>query len=303
MKHARPLKVGDTIGIAAPASPFDRNEFKHGVTALEHMGFKVFYQHDIFDQERYLAGSDARRAAELTALFQNAKIDAIMFARGGYGSQRIIPLLNADLLRAHPKPVIGFSDITALLNFLRQSCAMPTFYGPVLTMLAKHKEEMTAERLKAAITAGGPLGGLPRGESRVLREGEAAGKLVGGCLSLLASSMGTPYELQSDGAILFIEEVGEKVYVIDRMLTQLKNAGVFARARGVIVGSIVQQEGEKHDLEAMLKDVLGEFSGPVITDFPAGHTHPFVTLPLGVEVQLVARPDTISVTVAEGAFA
>lgn len=300
MKRARPLKPGDTIGIAAPASPFDRGEFKRGVTLLEKMGFNVFHRKDIFDQNRYLAGTDERRAEELTELFQNPRIKAIMFARGGYGSQRVIPLLDPDIIMAHPKPVIGFSDLTALLTFLRQVCSVPTFYGPVLTMLGKFKEEVTAEQLAVALTAEDSMGELPIGDSKVIREGAAEGKLVGGCLSIICSSMGTPYQLDAGDAVLFIEDVGEKLYAIDRMLTQLKNAHVLDSVRGVIVGSIVLDGSEPYDLESTVVDVLSNFQGPIVMNFPAGHTHPFVTLPLGTSVRIEANGDTPPTLCATG---
>lgn len=286
MKNGHPLKLGDTIGIAAPASPFDRNEFKRGVHTLEKMGFNVFFRKDIFDQNRYLAGTDERRASELTELFQNSKIRAIMFARGGYGSQRIVPLLETGIIQSHPKPVIGFSDITALLTYLRQDCTVPTFYGPVLTMLGKYKEDMTASYLLKALTATESQENLPCGDSVVIKEGAARGPLVGGCLSIICSSIGTPYELKPDNSILFIEDIGEKLYAIDRMLTQLKNTGLFKRVKGIIIGTIVLDGGEHYELNSTIKDVLRDFNGPIISNFPAGHTHPFVTLPFGTDIEL-----------------
>ncbi len=304
MKRARPLKQGDTIGIAAPSSPFDKGEFKRGIHILEKLGFNVHHRKDIFDQNRYLAGTDERRAEELTQLFQDPKIAAIMFARGGYGSQRIIPLLEEQVISAHPKPVVGFSDLTALLAYARQSCGLPTFYGPVLTLLGKNKEDITAERLAAALTTAGPLGQLPSGDAQTLRPGSAEGVLVGGCLSLISSSLKTPYELQTEGAILFIEEIGEKMYSIDRMLTQIKNAGMLRGVRGVIVGSIVPHEGEPYDLPSILAEIFADFEGPIVTNFPAGHTHPFVTLPLGVTTRVDASAGGApSITATQGAFA
>jgi len=284
MKHAHVLHKGDTVGIAASASPFDRNEFKKGLKTLEGMGFSVYHRNDIFDQTRYLAGSDKRRAEELMELFCNMKIRAILFARGGYGSQRIIPLLDAGIIRNHPKPLIGFSDVTALLTFLRQQCSTPTFYGPVVSTLGKECDPLTSEYLMRALTTEGPLGQMPTGRAKVLKPGRAEGAFVGGCLSLINSSMGTPYELKTDDAILFIEEIGEKVYVLDRMLTQLKNSGRLSGVRGIVFGSIVTQAGEPHDVHTMIQDVLDDFKGPVIVDYPAGHTNPFVTLPLGARL-------------------
>lgn len=289
MTQARALKPGDTIGIAAPASPFDRAKFLKGIHALERLGFAAFYRHDIFDQNRYLAGTDARRALELTELICNRSVAAVMFARGGYGSQRIIPLLDLQRLREHQKPVVGFSDLTALLAFLRQGAAFPTLYGPVVTQLGQAKGSFTGEALLRALTTPGPLGTMPMGEAKAIRPGRASGPLVGGCLSLINSSLGTPYEIDAQGAILFIEEVNEKVYVLDRMLTQLKNSGVLGRAAGVVFGSIVPPADEPHDVEHMVRDVLADFAGPVIWGYPAGHLDEFVTLPLGAIAELEAN--------------
>jgi len=289
MSTPKALVKGDVIGIAASASPFDRNEFKKGIHILKEMGFDVYYREDIFDQSRYLAGTDKRRAEELMELFARSEIKAIMFARGGYGSQRIIPLLNKNVFIRHRKPIIGFSDITALLTFLRQEFSIPTFYGPVVTTLGKNPNPFTKNSLVEALTVNECPRELPTGNSIVLKEGEAKGPLVGGCLSLINSSMGTLYELKTDSSILFIEEVGEKVYVLDRMLTQLKNAGKLKDVVGIIFGSIVLKEAEEYDIKTMIMDVLYDFNGPIIMDYPAGHTSEFVTLPLGAQVHLECR--------------
>lgn len=291
MNGLRALKPGDTIGIAAASSPFDRSRFMKGVHALEKLGFKTHYRRDIFDQNRYLAGTDSRRAEELVELMKSRDIQAVMFARGGYGSQRIIPLLKKDELSPHPKPVIGFSDLTALLMFLRQSCSIPTFYGPVITQLGSAKESNTGEALLRALTTKGPLGNVATSKAKVLKTGRVEGRFVGGCLSLINSSMGTPYELNADGAVLFLEDVNEKIYALDRMLTQLKNGGMFKTVRGIIFGAIVPPPDEPYDVEAMVRDVLSNFDGPIVLGFPAGHTDDFVTLPMGVDAELVATHD------------
>jgi len=132
------------------------------------------------------------------------------------------------------------------------------------------------------------MGEIPVNGAKILKAGKAQGTLVGGCLSLINSSMGTPYELKTKDSVLFIEDVGEKVYVLDRMLTQLKNSGKFQDVRGIVFGSIITQEGEPHDVPTMIKDVFSEFEGPVVIDYPAGHTKKFVTLPLGAEFSLDA---------------
>lgn len=303
MKYVHPLKQGDTIGIAAPASPFDRTKFTKGVRALENLGFKVFYRGDIFDQSRYLAGTDKRRADEFLELTSSRNISAIMFARGGYGSQRIIPMLDEKILREHPKPVIGFSDITALLNYLRQTCGTPTFYGPVLTQLGTIKEQDTFDGLLRALTTSGPLGDVSTPSLKVVKEGRAKGPIVGGCLTLINSSIGTPYELKTDNSILFIEEVNEKVYVIDRMLTQLNNSGLLGRTAGIIFGSIIPHKEEPYDPWPTIFEVLKDFKGPIVKGFPAGHIDNFTTIQMGAEMEIDAtNPDVPRLTYTSGLF-
>ena len=287
--RVRALNPGDSIGIAAPASPFDRGRFMKGVGALKKLGFQAVYRNDIFDQNRYLAGTDERRSKEFMDFMCDDKISAIMFARGGYGCQRVIPLLDLEKLKKHPKPVIGFSDITALLTFLQQAAGVPTFYGPVMTQLGGIKGEVTGKALFRALTTKGTLGPMPVGEAHTIKPGRATGKLAGGCLSLINSGMGTPYELITSESILFIEETGEKVYVLDRMLTQLKNSGKLDSVQGVVFGSLIPVENEPHDVEAMIQELFAGFDGPVIAGFPAGHSDKFVTLPLGAEVSLQAQ--------------
>ncbi|MDO8527085.1 MAG: LD-carboxypeptidase [Deltaproteobacteria bacterium] len=296
----QPLKEGDLIGIAAPSSPFDKQLFKQGVTLLQKMGFEVWYREDIFSQERYLAGSDKRRAQELTELFTKKEVKAILFARGGYGSQRVIPHLDPILLKKNKKPVVGFSDITALLTFLRQDCQTPTLYGPVLTQLGGSFVDRTCRSLKYNLTEKKSLEPFDLSECKIVEEGIAKGKLVGGCLSLITSSMGTPYELNTENSILFFEDTGEKVYALDRMLTQLKNAGKLKTVKGIIIGSLEPKEEEVHSIDTMIKDLLADFDGPIISHFPSGHTKDFVTLPFGVEVAI--ETETLKLYFEESAF-
>lgn len=283
---ATSLKKGDCIGIAAASSPFDKNLFKHGVALLKKSGFEVYHREDIFSQERYLAGSDQRRAEELTELFLKTSVKAILFARGGYGAQRIIPHLTPKLLKKHKKPVVGFSDITPLLTFLRQEAEIPCVYGPVITQLGNKPSEQTLERLLAILTRQEPYPPVDLSEGLIIRQGNADGPLIGGCLSLINTSMGTPYELKMEKGIFFFEDTNEKVYALDRMLTQLKNAGKFGRLQGVLIGSLDPHEKETHSCEAMLRDIFKDFEGPVVAGFPAGHTNDFVSLPMGVSVTL-----------------
>ncbi len=296
------LKKGDVIGIAAPASPFDRNKFNKGIRALEALGFKTFYRKDIFDQNRYFAGTETRRALEFMELMENPDVRAIMFARGGYGSQRVIPFLDAKAIEAKKKPVIGFSDITALLAYLRQSAGVPTMYGPVVTLLGSSEGDFTPTALSTALTTKGPIGEVECNDAVILKPGKAAGPIVGGCMSLINSSIGTPYELKTADSILLLEDTGEKMYVLDRMLTQLKMSGAIESVKGIIFGPLKAPDGEEHDADEMIEDVLADFEGPIIRSFPAGHTHSFVTLPLGVKTVLDAsnKDESPKLTYIEG---
>lgn len=274
------------IGIIAPASPFDKKLFRNGVTVLKKLGFSVYFRKDIFAKERYLAGSDQRRATEFTQLILRKDIEAILLARGGYGSQRIIPYLNIPRLKKHRKPLIGFSDGTALLNFLGQKAHFPALYGPVVTQLGNQPTKRTLQSLKWHLTQKKPYPIVSLRGCKILQPGKARGKLVGGCLSLIVSSIGTPYTIETRDKILFFEDTDEKTYAVDRMLTQLKNSGAFKTVRGILIGTLNPKKGDPHSMTEMLRDVLRDFKGPIVSGFPAGHTNDFISLPLGVEVLL-----------------
>ena len=297
------LKKGSTIGIAASSGIFDKKLFNKGLQALHKLGFKTWYREDIFSEYRYFAGSEERRIAELHQLFSLQNVDAIMFARGGYGCQRIIPKLDKKILHHNPKPVIGFSDLTALLSFVQQNFSMPTFYGPLLTHLANSPDNFSAQQLQRAICTPEPLGEMPLDNSKVLKAGSACGKLVGGCLSILNSSLGTIYESNLENCILFIEDVAEDVYAIDRMLTQLKHAKKLATVRGVIFGKTTPSDADKYSLHKMLEDIFADFEIPILVDYPCGHSHPFVTLPLGQTATIeLNKHEASSFIITSGSF-
>lgn len=273
------------IGIAASSSPFDKRLFQKGLRTLKKMGFKTYFQKDIFSKERYLAGSDKRRAKELTTLITDKKIKAILFARGGYGSQRIIPHLDLKILKKHKKPIIGFSDLTPLLTFLNQKGRFPCFYGPVVTQLGKRPTQRTIKSLKRILSQK-KHPPLDLKNCKILREGKAQGKVVGGCLSLIVSSLGTPYAPDTKNKILFFEDTNEKTYALDRMLTQLKNSSKLKLVKGILIGTLEQKKNDPHSIEAMLKDLFKNFKGPIVCRIPAGHTNDFLTLPLGAKITI-----------------
>lgn len=293
MKKPHPLKPGDTIGIAASSSPFNKEDFLSGVANLEKLGFKVFYQDDIFDKNRYLAGSDERRGKELIQLIADPNIKAILFARGGYGLLRLLPLLDRIKITSLPKIILGYSDITSLLIYLHQVYGWVSFYGPVVAKdFSTPLNSQTLESFIKAVTETNPLNPFCFSETETLKGGKAKGILVGGCLSLVVASLGTPYEINTKDKILFLEDVNEKPYSIDRLLTQLLLAGKLDEVRGILFGHF-SKGGDLFHIQEAIVDVLQNISVPVLSNFPAGHGPVKITLPLGVELELDADKKTV----------
>jgi len=273
------LKPGDVVGIAAPASAFEREPFFKGIIRLTELGFKPYIPEAIFASEDSFAGSDEYRAHQLMTLFQDESVRAIMCARGGFGSLKVLPLLEYDIIKRHPKAVIGFSDITALLNALTQRCGWVTFHGPMVVTLPETDAD-SHRSLVDTLVADYPMiikpaGGVP------LRPGVATGRLVGGNLTTLCHLIGTPYEPVWEERILFIEDCGEALYRIDRMLTHLKLAGCLDRLAGLVIGSF---EGIEimTDVWRVVMQVTESARYPIAAGFPIGHGTQNVTVPVGL---------------------
>ena len=286
IQKPKALMPGDTLGIAAPASPFNPDDFKKGIGNLEKMGFKVYFRPDIFDKKSYLAGSDQRRLDELIELLENPDIRGILFARGGYGLMRLLPKLEKAKLNVFPKVVLGYSDITVLLVYLYQRFGWTTFYGPVVALDLSHDNSPdTLKFFREAITRTTVLPPFVFPEVESAGDKPADGIVVGGCLSLIVSLLGTPFDLNTNDKILFLEDVNEKPYAVDRMLTQMLAAGKFKNVRGIVFGPFVNGGHPSHFQETAL-DVLQDFQGPILFHFPAGHGPVKVTLPLGIRARI-----------------
>jgi muramoyltetrapeptide carboxypeptidase len=274
----------------APASGFDRRDFDAGVAALRERGFSVRHRDDIFDRCRYLAGSDARRAGEIHEMFRDPEIHAIFGVRGGYGSARVVPLLDPGIVRAHPKIFVGMSDLTTLLLWFGGVCGLVAFHGP---MVARRRgwSDFSWRALIEAVEgrdADRPL--APDGLTTVIG-GVAEGPLVGGNLTILCHSIGTPWQADLRGAILFIEEVNDPYWRMDRRMVHLRAAGLLDGIVGVLVGQVHRSgetEGRGDVLREVLDDVLGELGVPVLMGFPAGHGEDNITLPMGVRARMDA---------------
>ncbi len=282
------LSTGDTVGIVAPASHIPRaNEeyLEQGLERVKQMGFAVKSSLSLRERKHlYLAGKDQERAEELMAMFLDPQVKAILCSRGGYGAQRLIPYLDADQIRSHPKPLVGCSDITVLLIYLLQQCLVIPFHGPnVATNQFVQGDAEMALAMKRALTSAEPLAEIACSE---LRGGEAEAEIIGGCLSSLITVLGTPYEPDFQGKVLFLEDVNEPPYKIDRMLTHLKSAGKLAGVKGVVFGQMPGCDTDNGLLGDVLVDVLAAIEGPILFGFPSGHGPRNLTIPLGVPVQI-----------------
>ncbi|OEU51943.1 MAG: hypothetical protein BA872_01120 [Desulfobacterales bacterium C00003060] len=274
------LRPGDTIGIAAPASPFDQQAFEGGVAVLESMGYQVKVPANVFMRQGYLAGSDPERAGLLTKLFEDESVKAIFCARGGFGSIKLLPLLQFRTISAHPKILVGYSDITTLLVTIYAGCGLVTFHGPVLTELGKGPEK-SRSALFDAIASTTTLGFMPS-RAVSLHPGRAAGPLFGGNLTSLCHLMGTPFEPRFEGHIVFLEDRGEAPYRIDRMLSQLKLGGHLNGVVGVILGSF-QDCGPLEQIHGIVKDAFRHTKCPILAGFDLGHGSENLTVPVGVK--------------------
>jgi muramoyltetrapeptide carboxypeptidase len=284
-------KPGDTIGVIAPASSFSREVFERGCEHLRRLGYKVFFHESITEKQLYFAGSAERRAWELHQMFEKRFVKAILCARGGYGSNYLLPHLKLDLIRANPKFLMGYSDITSLLTYIHDQTGLVTYHGPMVA-----KDFADAE---SAIDFTSPLDVNVDGLQ--VHTGEASGKLYGGCLSIVVAGLGTSYEFHPDGTVLFLEDVAAKPYQIDRMLMQLRLAGKLERVKGILFGEMpdcVQPGGQDYTLQEVVAEVLRDFKGPIGWGLRSGHLadyrQPGVTLPIGAEVALTVEHNRMS---------
>jgi muramoyltetrapeptide carboxypeptidase len=299
------LRPGDTVGVCAPSGPVNPDRLARGVSALEEMGYRVRVGDAVRRRRRFTAGSPDERLADLHALWADDGVAAIVCARGGAGAVQIIDRLDLDLVRAHPKVFVGYSDLT-LVHLALGRLGQVSVHGP---MAAIELAEGTFDRASfAAATAGGPRYTSDPEDLEVVVAGEASGVLRGGCLSLLANAVGTPFALApEEDTILFLEDVDEAPYRIDRMLWQLRSAGAFARVRGFVFGDMrgcAPPLEADFALEDVIREVLAPLGAPVALGLSSGHTNnPFVSLPFGVEAQLACAPGDVRLAITGDAVA
>jgi muramoyltetrapeptide carboxypeptidase len=296
------LRRGDTIGVVAPASNVKREDVEAGIARLQELGYRVVVGDSVFAHDLYFAGSPEARARDLRAMFEREDVDAIVAARGGYGSNYLLPLIDLEVIRRNPKPLIGYSDVTSLLTWIFDETGLVTFHGPMVAKDFAHEDGADLESWFAAVDGNASWS---VNQMRTLKPGEADGTLYGGCLSILVASLGTPYEIETGGTILFFEDIGTKPYQIDRMLMQLKLAGKFDGVKGIVFGAMqdcVQPGGQGYALEEVIVRVVGDLGIPVAFGLPSGHVPTRnITLPFGVKAHLRASQDSATLTMLEAA--
>jgi muramoyltetrapeptide carboxypeptidase len=287
------LQPGDTVGIIAPSSGFRRDEFEAGCAHLLRLGYRPFYLPSIFERDLYFGGSVERRAEELHEMFRRPEVKAILCARGGYGCNYLLPHIDLNLIRANPKIFVGCSDVTTLLTYLCDAAGLTTFHGPMVAGDFARPDGIDEQSWLAAVSSPTLYSRTFRpDEVQVLSAGNAEGILYGGCLSLLCASLGTPYEIQTGGTLLFIEDRAERPYRIDRMLMQLKLAGKFEGVGGIVFGEMVdcsESGALDYTLQQIIMRILSELNVPIVFGVKSGHvSSDAMTLPFGVHATLSA---------------
>lgn len=291
------LKKGDTIGLITPGSPIDEEKFQKAINTLEQLGLKAFYTEQIHAKKGYLAGSDSDRLKDLHLMFERKDIKGIWCIRGGYGCTRLLPGIDYALIRKNPKVIIGYSDITALVNAIYKKTGLICFHGPVAS---SDPTDYTLEQFQQILMTRNDrleIRNAKNHQARIIRPGIAKGKLVGGNLSLLTAITGTGYELSLKNKILFLEDIGEKPYRIDRMLTHLRQACDLNSAAAIMLGIFEDCEGgeDSLSLDEVLEDRLGDLNIPIIYGMSFGHIQDIMTIPIGAKAQLDTSLQTLNI--------
>jgi muramoyltetrapeptide carboxypeptidase len=293
LQKPRALRPGATVGIAAPGGPVDPERLAEGIALWREAGFQVVHREDLCARRGYLAGDDARRVRELKELIADRKVDAIVCARGGYGCDRILQRFDPEKFRAARKPLIGYSDITALLLWQRRQAGLTGFHGPMLERAKELERDAFADLLaQLAGAIGAPLAGRGCGGGR------AEGRLTGGSLTMIAASIGTDWEIDTRGAVLLLEEVGERPYRVDRMLQQLRGAGKLAGVAGVGIGDVSSCHDPKYptpEVEQVLEETLRPLRVPLVLGLPFGHTPRNRAWPFGARATIDGRRGEVKI--------
>jgi muramoyltetrapeptide carboxypeptidase len=280
------IAKGDTIGVVSPSYAPKLSWLVRGVHALERAGFNVILDPEIEKLPRFTRAEDERRAENFMRMWLNPNVKAVIASTGGYGAVRLLPHLDPNLFRQNPKALVGYSDVTALHLWLMRRAHLRTFHGPTVDDLIPSVRDPTTASLITALTTPCPTKPIGRELSRAIRPGRATGRLVGGNLSLVQQTIGTDYQVDMEGAILFIEETRDPMSVVDERLVHLRAAGLLEQVTGIVFGQLSLDRSEEDEFEDFLLDLISDLDVPVLMDFPAGHENPNLTMPFGTEVEL-----------------
>jgi muramoyltetrapeptide carboxypeptidase len=300
-----PLKPNATIGIVSPSSWMEEQDLKTAVFIFEEKGYNLVLGESVFLRDNSFAGTPEQRANDINGMFANPKIDGIICTRGGYGANRVIPLLDYELIKVNPKIFMGYSDITAFLTSITQRSGLITFHGPMLTSFKKGMVDYNFDLMEKTLS--GESGIVVRAPSelptKVLKPGKATGPLWGGNICLLVNRLGTKDQLNTDGVILFLEDIEEYLYAFDRMVVHMKEAGMFQHINGLIIGELVDITDQEipfgKSTDEIVMDVCGDLDIPIISNFPCGHGKFQATMPTSIPIQLDAMSDSPVVTFLE----
>jgi muramoyltetrapeptide carboxypeptidase len=298
------LRTGDKVGIVAPASNVKRDVLEAGCDGLRRLGYEPFYFDSILERDLYFAGSVERRARELEDMFVRDDIRAIVCARGGYGSNYLLPVLDLGKIAAHPKIFVGYSDLTSLLTSFADAANFVAFHGPMVAKDFAFADGVDMASWQSALSGAAEWEISDGSGAQPLVGGTAEGTLYAGCLSILVASLGTPYEIETAGTILFMEDIAAKPFQIDRMLMQLKLSGKLNDVRGIVFGEMldcVQSPTQDYTLQEVVLRVVGNLGIPVAFGLRSGHvSRANITLPIGVRARLDVR-DQVKLTILESA--
>lgn len=285
-KKLKVLKEPITVGIVAPASPEAKEIIDLKIDFFKSLGFKIKKGEHLYDVNGYLAGDDKDRAKDLTSMFEDKNVDTIVCLRGGYGSIRMASYLDLKIIKNNPKPFFGYSDITLLLNYIYNTCNFPTFHGPMIT--SKFNDISTREYFMKTLIHNKSkiiykLSDICSDDYSIWNKRDFSGNIVGGNLSIICSSLGTPYEINFINNILLIEDVDESPYSVDRMLSQLISSGKLKKLSGIIIGNFTNCINKNHNVpvEKIIKEKLLPLNIPIINGMYIGHDYPNITIPIG----------------------
>ncbi|MCF7790735.1 MAG: LD-carboxypeptidase [Victivallales bacterium] len=304
MLKPKKLCKGDTIGIVGPANYAPESQYRNGIENLKKLGYKIKTGRSCSTSWYNFAGRDQLRADDINEMFHNKNINAVLCLRGGYGSCRIIEYINFDIIKNNPKLFIGYSDITTLHCAFSEVSGLATVHGPMLmSNIADKFDEFTKNSFLNIVEGRADCLSNPPGEEiKVLVQGSCKGAITGGSLTLASDTLGTEYSLNAKGRILFLEDINEYTYKIDKMLCHLKHCNIFNDCEGVILGDFKNCNKEKNgdfDLTEVFSLFFKDYDKPVIYNFKAGHCFPTATLPFGAECKLSAKKNSTLIKILE----